>query len=101
MVRLTRALRIIRVVRAFRELRIVVTSILFCFRSLIWTLLLLFVFFYVMAIVILDELTQAEDPYTGSVAATKRAELFPNLPRSLMSLYQSVMSGFLWGEASS
>jgi len=99
-----RTLRIIRVIRAFRELRIVVMAILYCLRSLLWTLVLLFMVFYVMAILILVELTGVNmhgGPYGGaSEDASVRLQFFPNLPRALVTLFQSITGGVEWGPIS-
>eukprot|EP00929_Paragymnodinium_shiwhaense_P007858 TRINITY_DN111776_c0_g1_i1.p1 TRINITY_DN111776_c0_g1~~TRINITY_DN111776_c0_g1_i1.p1 ORF type:complete len:781 (-),score=144.87 TRINITY_DN111776_c0_g1_i1:141-2483(-) len=107
--KITRTLRIIRVVRVFRELRIVVMAMVNCLRSLFWTLLLLFVLQYVMAILILMELTsdravqvhsELSESFAVSTYSEYRTKYFPNLVRCLLTLFQSVTGGLEWSQAS-
>eukprot|EP00929_Paragymnodinium_shiwhaense_P102107 TRINITY_DN6529_c0_g1_i1.p1 TRINITY_DN6529_c0_g1~~TRINITY_DN6529_c0_g1_i1.p1 ORF type:complete len:837 (+),score=213.27 TRINITY_DN6529_c0_g1_i1:178-2688(+) len=94
--KLARTLRIIRVLRAFRELRIVMMSMLSCMRSLVWTLCLLFIFIYVMAIFIMVELTSHDNAFDETNNGIKRTEYFGSLPATLLTMYQSFTGGLLW-----
>jgi len=100
--RLIRTFRVIRVIRAFRELRIVLGSMLSCFRSLFWTLILLLVTLYLFAVLLLGELTGGHSPYAGnSEGAILRRQYFPNLAKSLMTLFQCTTGGIDWEKPSS
>jgi len=94
--KLVRTLRIIRVFRAFRELRITMMSMVNCMRQLLWTLFLLSVMMYVMAVLILVEVTSKSMPYAGNVSADVRLQFFSNLPRSLLTVYQCTTFGIQW-----
>lgn len=105
-VKVMKTFRVVRVVRAFRELRVVVMSIARCFRSLFWTLLLLFVVIYIVAVLILVELSGMDDAFvtTGKINGYNdlgqwRSIFFPNLPRAMYTLFQCVTGGLLWSEA--
>lgn len=99
--KLMRTLRIIRVLRVFRELRIVMMSIISCLRSLVWTLLLLFMTIYIIAILILVELTNANTAFDDSESGKLQSKYFCHLFRSLMTLFQTITGGVMWEEASS
>jgi len=95
--KLLRTVRIIRVIRAFRELRIVLMSIVACMRSLLWTLCMLFIVIYVVAILILVELTGSKDPYEGAEPqAELRRKYFPSLVRTQITLFQAATGGLDW-----
>jgi len=89
--RLMRVVRIVRIIRFLSELRTLVVSILNSMRSLFWTIVLLILGIYLVAVyftqLILDlRVSQA----VGS--ESELAEYFDSLPRSMLTLY-SVMSG--------
>lgn len=98
--KLMRTLRIIRVLRVFRELRIVMMSIICCLRSLVWTLVLMFIMIYIVAVLILVELTNSSDAFDDSAHAGKlQLKFFSNLSRSLLTLFQAITGGVLWADA--
>jgi len=98
-VKILRALRVIRVVRAFGELRIILASVTKCLRSLFWTSCLFFVFMYFVAVILLVELSGSDSPFAGDDAhAAVRREYFSSLARTLLTMYQCVSGGLVWGD---
>eukprot|EP00929_Paragymnodinium_shiwhaense_P102108 TRINITY_DN6529_c0_g2_i1.p1 TRINITY_DN6529_c0_g2~~TRINITY_DN6529_c0_g2_i1.p1 ORF type:complete len:798 (+),score=201.14 TRINITY_DN6529_c0_g2_i1:159-2552(+) len=97
--KIMRTLRIIRVLRVFRELRIVMMSMLACVRSIFWTLALLFLFIYVLAVLIMVELISIETAFDHATSfGSEREKYFAGLGRSLLTLYQCVTGGMLWSQ---
>eukprot|EP00928_Gymnodinium_smaydae_P004695 TRINITY_DN1159_c0_g1_i2.p1 TRINITY_DN1159_c0_g1~~TRINITY_DN1159_c0_g1_i2.p1 ORF type:complete len:652 (-),score=153.07 TRINITY_DN1159_c0_g1_i2:137-2092(-) len=99
-VKILRTLRIIRVVKAFRELRIVLMSMFSCLRQLFWTLLLLGILIYMVALVFLAELTSS-NIYAFDASDTlglRRVTYFSGLPRSVLTVFQCSTFGVLWDQ---
>lgn len=98
--RLLRVVRIIRVLKFFRELRMMLNSIFGCFKSLVWSVLIMAMMFYVFGIV----LTQAATNYLSNTTSWLDADTqflrkhFGTLGRSILSLYESMCGGISWGE---
>jgi len=66
--RLVRALRVIRILRFFRELRIMVSGIMNCGKSLLWASLLIGIMTYTFSVVFLQAShAYLEDPEHGAV----------------------------------
>eukprot|EP00928_Gymnodinium_smaydae_P005954 TRINITY_DN12068_c0_g1_i1.p1 TRINITY_DN12068_c0_g1~~TRINITY_DN12068_c0_g1_i1.p1 ORF type:complete len:575 (-),score=151.79 TRINITY_DN12068_c0_g1_i1:133-1857(-) len=97
--KLLRALKIIRVVRVFRELRIVLMSIWACTRQLFWTLLLLTIAMYTLVVAVLTELNSSVNPYGDDESGLFRRQYFPNVGRSLLTVYQCTSGGIPWERA--
>jgi len=102
-VRMTRIVRIIRVIRLLRfikELRMMVCSIAASLRSLGWTLVLLAIMMYVVSVVfivlIVDHARwQIEDP---AEEQTNLVYYYGSLPRSMLTLLQSITGGADWDD---
>ncbi|CAE8590033.1 unnamed protein product [Polarella glacialis] len=103
--RLVRLLQLLRLLKFamhypfFRQFRILVRSILGTMTSLLWVLLVILIVVYVAGIV----MTQgALKTCMGGSSQEEGAEeelcrYFGTLTTSMMSLFQSIMSGLLWG----
>jgi len=91
--RLIRVLRIIRIIRFMDELRTLVISIMNSMRSLFWTLALLLLGIYVVAIYFtqlsLDLRLQNSEPSDINV-------FFEALPRSMLTLFGAMSGGIDW-----
>lgn len=89
--RLIRVMRVIRIIRFFGELRTLVVSIMNSMRSLFWTIVLLLLGIYLVAVyftqLMLDLRLSGDDG-----RASELNQYFGSLPRSMLTLY-SVMSG--------
>eukprot|EP00927_Polykrikos_kofoidii_P076019 TRINITY_DN7264_c0_g1_i1.p1 TRINITY_DN7264_c0_g1~~TRINITY_DN7264_c0_g1_i1.p1 ORF type:complete len:855 (+),score=175.18 TRINITY_DN7264_c0_g1_i1:132-2696(+) len=99
-VRIIRVTRLVRVLRFIEELRTIVSSIAGSMRSLGWTLILLFLMIYTVAIC----LTQLVLDYQMS---QKEAELavdpnllywYGSLMRTILTLFECIASGVSWDE---
>uniref|UniRef100_A0A7S1AKP8 EF-hand domain-containing protein n=1 Tax=Noctiluca scintillans TaxID=2966 RepID=A0A7S1AKP8_NOCSC len=108
-VRTVRVLRVVRLMRFFSSLRLLVTSILSTLKSLLWTMLLLFMILYVFAIIF----TQATTPYlidnkprnqTSCLQEATTYETlnyyFGDLPTSIFTLFKAIAGGVSWQEVS-
>jgi len=100
LVRVVRVLKVIRVLKFFRELRMMVYSILTSFKSLAWAVMVQGVMFYIFGI----SLTQGVVDYCANAGAwtspdTKLMRLyFGTLGRSCLSLFEAMAGGISWGE---
>jgi hypothetical protein len=104
--RILRVLRVIRFLRSvrqlqfFSQLRIMVQSIMFSFRPLLWASIVLLGMFFVFGIC----LTQGVVDYlqkNSSWEEDSSAELrtyFGTLERSMLSLFKAMSGGINWGE---
>jgi len=99
-VRIVRVAKIIRVMRFFRELRMMIYSILGSIKSLMWSLIVLNITFFIFGI----SLTIGTIDYLKTSEMwrdTKYANLslyFGTLDRSILSLYMAMSGGRDWGE---
>jgi len=98
--RVVKLARVIRLMSFFRELRIMINSILGCMKSLLWATLILLMTFYVFGITFvsavvanLDESELWRDAETEGLR-----ENFGNLGSSLLTLYMAMAGGRSWGE---
>eukprot|EP00746_Dinoflagellata_sp_MGD_P027663 gnl/MRDRNA2_/MRDRNA2_16528_c0_seq1.p1 gnl/MRDRNA2_/MRDRNA2_16528_c0~~gnl/MRDRNA2_/MRDRNA2_16528_c0_seq1.p1 ORF type:complete len:672 (-),score=124.25 gnl/MRDRNA2_/MRDRNA2_16528_c0_seq1:421-2436(-) len=104
--RLARIVKTIRVVRFFRELRVMIHSMLVCWNSLASALLLLALVTYVFAVFItqhtanfLADGTQGYNPdYWHDDMLDFVIIKFGTLTRTMLSLYEAVTGGISWGE---
>merc|ERR1712048_1516221 len=97
--RVVRVVRIIRVVRFFKELRIMVHSILNSARSPLWVIVLLTVILYISAIYLVQMVTDYRagadaDEYTSEQVS----EHFGSLFEGMLYLFQAMTSGLSWGD---
>lgn len=98
--RLARIVRIFRVVRFLWELQLLVACIFNSMKSLLWTLILLFMFLYAFSIY----LTQGTIDYLASgrglpgESMTVLTQRYGSLWNSIFSLYQGLTNGVEWGQ---
>jgi len=105
--RLVRAVRVVRILRFFRELRIMVSGIMNCGRSLLWASLLIVVMTYIFAVVFLQITTtwledegfpdSCEDNFLSPCVVKAN---FRSLTWSMYTLFKSMSGGSSWGEIS-
>jgi len=112
--RTLRVLRIVRIVRAvrvmsyFRELRVMVQSVLSCILPLFWVCMLLLVIQWIFAVYLVHIATdQIEQKVAADGASAMQsqevrdlAEFYGSLWLALYTLFLSVTGGLDWGEAS-
>lgn len=95
--RLIRIVRVVRILRLVRELRAMVHSIASTMFSLFWTLLLLSLLIYVVAICFTQLVADSGmTDQAGLAVGTKAYEYFGSLDRSFISLYQALTGGVDW-----
>jgi len=99
-IRIVRVLRITRVLKFFRELRMMITSILRSAKSLIWVFLILSVLFYIFGISLVQGVVafcDSQDKWESSDTAALR-DSFGSLDRSFLALFEAMSGGISWGE---
>jgi len=96
--RLMRILRVMRILRLISELRTIVSSIAGSMQSLGWTIVLLTLFIYIVAVYLTQsvndhmvELTRDQTSWEQDLRL-----YFGSLPRSTLSLYQAMSGGLDW-----
>ncbi|CAK0829551.1 unnamed protein product [Prorocentrum cordatum] len=113
--RLVRALRVIRVLRFFRELRIMVSGIMNCGKSLLWASLLIAIMTYTFAVVFLQSgfahlqdsdnvlvhgATPSSDCPYATAAECNILKNFDSLPGGMYTLFKAMSGGSSWGDVS-
>ncbi|CAK0869894.1 unnamed protein product [Prorocentrum cordatum] len=106
--RLVRALRIIRMLRFFRELRIMVSGIINCGKSVLWASLLIVIMTYTFAVVFLqitaswleEENLVAVDCEQTVGGACHIRSTFSSLLWGMYTLFKAMSGGSSWGEVS-
>lgn len=95
--RIARVLRLVRVVHLFRELRTMIGSIFNSVKSLFWTVLLLFLMIYVVAVCITQIVTfyASENPDILAVDSDLH-EHFSSIYLAVLSLFGSITGGIDW-----
>jgi len=96
--RLVRVLRLIRVVRLIAELRTLVSSLVGSLKFLLWTMVLLLMLTYAVAVF----LTQIVTDCRLSLQTSNSGELanyYGSLTKTIFLLYQSIMGGISWRES--
>lgn len=89
----------IRILRLIQELRTIVTSIMGSLKSLLWTVVLLFMLIYVFAVLLTQQvldhrvsiISDEEHPFDEKLASS-----FGSLGVSILTLYQAISSGLNW-----
>lgn len=97
-VRIVRMARIIRVLKFFRELRIMIYSIIGCLKNLAWVLLVLGMTFYIFGVAFTSAITDALDTpekWHHEQHETLRNS-FGTLERAVLSLFMSMSGGNDW-----
>merc|ERR1719362_94071 len=100
-VRVVKIVKVIRIMSFFRELRIMVYSILGSMKSLIWVALILGTTFYIFAITFTAAAITHMDK-TASWASEDTSELrafYGTVDKSMLSLYMAMSGGNDWGMA--
>lgn len=99
--RVTRAIRVVRVFRFFKELRTLTVTILGSFKTLMWSAVMMVLFWYVCG-VILTTATYEACSLTPVASMTLHPdcpplkERFGTLRRSVLSLYMAMAGGVDW-----
>eukprot|EP00928_Gymnodinium_smaydae_P089561 TRINITY_DN7350_c0_g4_i1.p1 TRINITY_DN7350_c0_g4~~TRINITY_DN7350_c0_g4_i1.p1 ORF type:complete len:640 (+),score=110.64 TRINITY_DN7350_c0_g4_i1:23-1921(+) len=99
--RLVRVIRVVRVMRFFKDLRVMIASILMSVKSLCWALLLLFLLAFMFATFILEFVSGELEILDAEVDRERIATLkfyFGSLPITIFSLFKSITSGVDWGD---
>lgn len=99
-IRILRVLRIVRILKFFRELRMMMSSILGCLRSLIWSMLVMSMMFYIFGIALVQgcvEHLNDTDGWDKDDTQLLR-KYFGSLSAAVLSLYLAMSSGLSWGE---
>eukprot|EP00931_Biecheleriopsis_adriatica_P066408 TRINITY_DN40778_c0_g1_i1.p1 TRINITY_DN40778_c0_g1~~TRINITY_DN40778_c0_g1_i1.p1 ORF type:complete len:595 (+),score=120.96 TRINITY_DN40778_c0_g1_i1:53-1786(+) len=104
LLRLVRVLRMVRIMRFFRDLRIMVAGIISSLRSLIWCLILLFMIMFMVALVLVQVISEklAFDFNEGISDAAEKDKIlyyFNSLFTCIVTLYTSIMNGVSWIDA--
>jgi len=107
--RLVRAFRAIRVMRFFRELRIMVSGIMNCGRSVLWASLLISIMTYTFAVLFLqvssswlreqDDVGLDCDGDAAGVACSVGSS-FSTLIEGMYTLFKAMSGGSSWGDVS-
>jgi len=96
--RLVRIVRLARVMHLISELRTIVVSIFSSLRPLFWTLVLLLIIIYIIAVyitqVVTDHLISDVDATSDGTGNLKR--LYGSVSRSILSLFQYISGGINW-----
>eukprot|EP00927_Polykrikos_kofoidii_P042163 TRINITY_DN3601_c0_g1_i2.p1 TRINITY_DN3601_c0_g1~~TRINITY_DN3601_c0_g1_i2.p1 ORF type:complete len:723 (-),score=112.52 TRINITY_DN3601_c0_g1_i2:120-2288(-) len=96
LLRFVRIARLFRILRFLDEMRTIVVCVLGAMRSLAWTLLLLAMLIYVVAIC----LTQVVIDHRKDADTSESLILwYGSLARTCLTLYESITSGLSWDEA--
>ncbi|CAL1164277.1 unnamed protein product, partial [Cladocopium goreaui] len=97
--RLVRAIRVVKVLRFIRALRVLVFSIIHTMRSLVWSLVLLFVIMYSFGILFADAITdyilQNGDNIPQHIA-DGLVRHFGSLVTSMNTLFRAISGGVTW-----
>jgi len=103
-VRVAKTLRVVRVVTLFRNLQVLLQSILNSFLCLLWAVILLLLVMYLMSIVCLsgaalylDPGVETDDPPDAEVKA-QLEEFFPSVLQALFSMFYCVTGGEDWSK---
>jgi len=96
-IRIVRVAKVIRVMRFFRELRMMIYSILGSIKSLIWSLMVLGMLFFVFGISLTTGVTDLLlDKGWDSLQNSDLVRYFGTLDRSILSLYMAMSGGNDW-----
>jgi len=98
--RLVRILRVLRVLRFFRELRMMLYSILGSMKSLLWSIMVCCLCFYIFGICMTTgviEHCEANNLWQ-SEESRKLIKFFGSLGKSVLTLYQAMSGGVDWGD---
>ena len=98
--RVFRTLRVVREVPFFERLRMMINAVANSVTSLVWAIVLLFSTIYMFSCIFLQGATQyilngsdGHDTHIDSLA-----EFFPNIHRTMLTLFMTITSGISWWE---
>eukprot|EP00929_Paragymnodinium_shiwhaense_P002185 TRINITY_DN102397_c0_g1_i1.p1 TRINITY_DN102397_c0_g1~~TRINITY_DN102397_c0_g1_i1.p1 ORF type:complete len:814 (+),score=155.03 TRINITY_DN102397_c0_g1_i1:130-2571(+) len=100
--RLLRILRVVRILHLISELRTIVSSIVGSFKSLGWTVILLLLMIYIVAIFFTQSITERfvmhGEPDVSQFNADENAlrNYFGSLGRAVLTLWQAMSGGLDW-----
>lgn len=99
--RLVRIIRVVRILRFIRELRMMVCSIANSLRSLMWTVILIFLMIYVVSVYLTQLVSDhgRDNPETMGEEMPLR-ERYGSLWQSILSLFQAMSGGVDWEDLS-
>mmetsp|Transcript_93423 Transcript_93423/g.146975 ORF Transcript_93423/g.146975 Transcript_93423/m.146975 type:complete len:718 (-) Transcript_93423:424-2577(-) len=92
--RLVRIIRLVRILRLITELRTLIMSIICSMRSLIWTMVLMFIMIYIFSVYF----TQLVADYVGDLPQDL-ARYYGTLDITILTLYESITGGLDWRDA--
>jgi len=106
--RLVYVVRMVRLMKGFRELRMMVSGIMNCGKTLLWSAFLLTVITYIYAVVCLQISAEwlSDTVSSESLSAERHGTVmflqdnFPSLNWSIYTLFKVVTGGVNWGEVS-
>jgi len=94
-----RIMRLFRIARFLRPLRLIIGSLFFTLKSLVWILMLLVMIVYVFALVFTSstlDYTNVDNMTSETKYMAQLKMSFGSVPRSLFSLYSAVSGGMDW-----
>jgi len=97
-VRAVRVIRVIRILRFFKELRMMVYSIIHCMKSLMWVITLLVSILFMFAVIFVQLSTEYREEAGLREERTSAALAFwfGSLPRGMYTLFQVITGGVDW-----
>lgn len=102
LVRIARVLRVIKVIRFFRELRMMIASIVSSIQSLVWSMCVLLICFYMfgacLTIGALDYVRKYDLWHSTREDVHVLLWRFGSLDRSILSLFKAMCGGVDWGD---
>lgn len=101
--RLIRVIRVVRIMRLVSELRTIVASVLGSLKALMWTVALLVMFMYMVAVYFTQTITDyrvAKDSADVSEAQEKLSSSYGSLGRTILTLYEAISGGADWNDYS-
>eukprot|EP00930_Biecheleria_cincta_P002112 TRINITY_DN103157_c0_g1_i1.p1 TRINITY_DN103157_c0_g1~~TRINITY_DN103157_c0_g1_i1.p1 ORF type:complete len:722 (-),score=146.13 TRINITY_DN103157_c0_g1_i1:67-2187(-) len=99
--RLLRIMRLVRILRFVQELRTMVSSIAGSMKSLVWTLVLMFLMMYVLGVYLCQVI--ADTGLENKDIMQQEPDLlyyYEGLPRTIVTLYQAMTGGADWNDLS-
>mmetsp|Transcript_126048 Transcript_126048/g.368324 ORF Transcript_126048/g.368324 Transcript_126048/m.368324 type:complete len:675 (-) Transcript_126048:151-2175(-) len=98
--RTTRAVRVVRVFRFFKELRMLILSILGSFKTLVWSAVMMVLFWYVCGVTLTTATYEvcSISPDAAHEDCPALKDRFGTLRRAVLALYMSMAGGVDWAE---
>jgi len=98
LLRLIRIARLFRLVRFVSDLRTIFNSMFNAFSALVWTLMLLFLILYILAIFCCQVIYHVESRYGYGPHHDDLHYWFGSLGRAMLSLFECIAGGVSWDE---